>query len=101
MSYMQPPRLLRQICLLGIVSAILSVASGCTWQQAYAVRQEWQRNACNRFIEQTERERCLSNTNMSYDEYRRRIGGAVPVCGNCRGGGSPAIEGRDASNIHL
>ncbi|MET0165541.1 MAG: hypothetical protein ABWY07_07130 [Burkholderiales bacterium] len=76
MRYVQHTTLLRQIRLLGIVSAILSAASGCTWQQAYSVRQEWQRNACNRFIEQTERELCLSSTNMSYDEYRRRVDGA-------------------------
>jgi len=46
--------------------------SGCTWQQAYSAGQEWQRNACNRLLEQSERERCLSSASMSYDDYRRR-----------------------------
>ena len=66
--------MLRLIALIGIAS-ILSVASGCTWQQAYASTQGWQRNACYRVIDQPERERCLSNTNMSYDEYRSRSEG--------------------------
>ncbi len=52
--------------------AILLVTPGCTWQQAYSAGQTWQRNACNRLIEQTERERCLSNASMPYDDYRRK-----------------------------
>jgi hypothetical protein len=68
--------MLRLTCLIGATAAILSVASGCTWQQAYYGAQESQRNACNRLIEQTERERCLSNANMSYEDYRRQTDGA-------------------------
>jgi hypothetical protein len=64
--------MLRLICLIGAAVAILSVALGCTWQQAYSAGQEWQRNACNKLVEQTERERCLSNSNMTYDDYRRQ-----------------------------
>ena len=61
--------MLRLTCLIG-VAAILSVASGCTWQRAYYGARESPRNACNRLIEQTERERCLSNANMSFEDYR-------------------------------
>jgi hypothetical protein len=43
--------MLRLTCLIGLVAAILSVASGCTWQQAYSAGQGWQRNACNRLVE--------------------------------------------------
>jgi len=64
--------MLRLIGLIGVAAAILSVAPGCTWQQAYFVGQQWQRNACNRLVEQTERERCLSNANMPYEDYRRQ-----------------------------
>jgi hypothetical protein len=46
------------------------------WQQAYASGQGWQRNACNRLVEQTELERCLSNANMSYEDYQRQADGA-------------------------
>jgi hypothetical protein len=57
---------------LAIGAAVLTVASGCSWQQGYLAAQEWQRNQCNRLIEQSERERCLSNTKMSYEDYRRQ-----------------------------
>ncbi len=68
--------MLRLTGLIGAAAAILSVASGCTWQQAYSAGQQWQRNACNRLVEQTERERCLQSTNMSYEDYRRQAEGA-------------------------
>jgi hypothetical protein len=68
--------MLRLTCLIGAAAAIMSVASGCTWQQAYSAGQGWQRNACNRLVEQVERERCLSNSNMSYENYRRQTDGA-------------------------
>jgi hypothetical protein len=67
--------MLRSTGLIVAAAAMLSVASGCTWQQAYSAGQQWQRNACNRLVEQTERERCLSNANMSYADYRRQIEG--------------------------
>ena len=63
--------MLRVIGLIGVAALMLSV-TGCTWQQAYSASQTFQRNACNRLVEQTERERCLSNTNMTYDNYRRQ-----------------------------
>jgi hypothetical protein len=68
-------RMLRLTGLIGATAAILSVASGCTWQQAYSAGQAWQRNACNRLIEQTERERCLRNADLPYEEYRRQTEG--------------------------
>ena len=58
--------------MIGAAAVILAAASGCTWQQAYSSAQGWQRNACNRLPDQTERERCLGNATMSYDEYRSR-----------------------------
>ena len=42
-------------------------------QQAYSAGQAFQHNACNRLVEQTERDRCLGNTNMTYDDYRRQV----------------------------
>jgi hypothetical protein len=68
--------MLRLTCMIGIAAAMLSGASGCTWQQAYSASQTWQRNACNRLIEQTERERCLGSTNMTYGDYRHQTSGA-------------------------
>ena len=37
--------------------------------------QGWQCNACYRVSDQSERERCLSNANMSYEDYRRKSEG--------------------------
>ncbi|MFO1316134.1 MAG: hypothetical protein U1F58_11080 [Burkholderiales bacterium] len=64
--------MLRLTALAAIAAAIVAVAPGCTWQQAYLSAQGWQRNACYRVPDQAERERCLSNTRMSYDDYRQR-----------------------------
>lgn len=64
--------MLRLTGLVGMAAVSVSV-TGCTWQQAYSASQNWQRNSCNRLVEQTERERCLSNANMTYDDYRRQI----------------------------
>jgi hypothetical protein len=55
------------------VAAVLLLASACTWQQAYYVGQAWQRSSCTRLVEQTERDRCLGNANMSYEDYRRQV----------------------------
>jgi hypothetical protein len=66
---------LRVIGVTGMAAAMLSFASGCTWQQAYSASQTWQRNACNRLVEQIERERCLSNATMTYEDYRRQVEG--------------------------
>jgi hypothetical protein len=67
--------MLRLTALIGIVGAILPVASGCTWPQAYFSAQGWQRNSCYRIPDQFERERCLSNTDMSYEDYRHKTEG--------------------------
>jgi len=67
--------MLRLTASIGIAGAILSVASGCTWQQAYFSAQGWQRNACYRVPDESERARCLSNANMSYDDYRHKSEG--------------------------
>jgi hypothetical protein len=64
--------MLRLTGWVGAAAAFLSVATGCSWQQAYSAGQTWQRNACNKLVEQTERDRCLSNANLSYDDYRRQ-----------------------------
>jgi hypothetical protein len=68
-----PTGMPRLAVLLAIV--VLPLACGCTWQQAYYSAQGWQRNMCNRVVEQTERERCLNSASMSYEDYRRQSSG--------------------------
>jgi len=64
------------IAISGTAATIILVASGCTWQQAHSAGQTWQRNACNRLVEQGERDRCLRNAELPYDEYRRQTEGS-------------------------
>lgn len=62
-------RLVQYLLACGI--AILAL-SGCTTQQAYSAGQEWQRNQCNRMIDNAERNRCLEQMNTSYTDYKRQ-----------------------------
>lgn len=52
------------------VSTLL--VSGCTSQQLYATGQGWQRNECNKLLDQSERERCMRQADTSYDDYKRQ-----------------------------
>ena len=61
--------------LIGFGAAILWVASGYIWQQAYSAGQQWQRKVGNRLVEQTEREHCLRNADLLYEDYRGRTEG--------------------------
>ena len=62
----------RPLALSAVAVLALVAATGCSWQQAYSSAQGWQRSACYRLVEQAERDRCLANAAMPYDEYRRR-----------------------------
>jgi hypothetical protein len=69
-------RMPQMIGAVGTAAAILSVASGRTWPQARSAGQTRRRNACNRLVEKTGRERCLIDANMSCEDYRRQVDGA-------------------------
>jgi hypothetical protein len=43
--------MLRLTGVIGITAAMASV-TGCTWQHAYSAGQTFQRNACNRLVEE-------------------------------------------------
>lgn len=62
----------RTVATVIATTTLSMLAASCTWQQGYTAAQGWQRNACNRLVEQVEREHCLSNTTMTYDDYQRR-----------------------------
>jgi hypothetical protein len=53
-------------------SVVLS-ATACSSGQAYHALQGWQRNECNKRVDLSERDRCTSQTNTSYEAYRRQI----------------------------
>jgi hypothetical protein len=55
-----------------VAIVVLSFSSGCSSQQIYNTGQAWQQNQCNRIVDGSERERCLSKVNMPYEEYKRQ-----------------------------
>lgn len=45
--------------------------AGCSSQQIYATGQNMQRQQCLKMPDQGDRERCLSNANTGFDDYKR------------------------------
>ena len=73
----QPMNQFSRISILITLALTCSVAStGCTSQQGYASAQSWQRSECNKLIDQSDRERCMANASMPYDDYKRESGKA-------------------------
>ncbi len=60
--------------IIDIAATALSTGTGCTTQQLYSTGQAWQRNECNRLMDQQERSRCLSSTSTSYEAYKQQSG---------------------------
>ena len=54
---------------LFLVAALLG---GCSTQQLYNTAQAWQRNECNRKIDDQDRARCLSGSQVGYEDYKRQ-----------------------------
>lgn len=59
--------------LVGILFVTIGLCSGCTSQQLYATGQSYQRNQCLHLADQGDREKCLSKTNTSYEDYKREV----------------------------
>jgi hypothetical protein len=51
------------------LSAIAS--SACSSQQAYDTGQAWQRNQCEKLPSMQDRDRCMTQSSPSYDNYKR------------------------------
>ena len=71
------PYILRMLPAVAVL-AFAFAATGCTAQQAYHAGQSWQRNQCDRIVDNVERNRCLDRSRTSYDEYRRVTGSRTP-----------------------
>lgn len=56
-----------------IVALMLSWAAlaGCSTRAVYQAVQGWQQQGCRKIADAAERQRCLSSTAGSYDDYRR------------------------------
>ncbi|GAB3041110.1 MULTISPECIES: hypothetical protein [Oleiagrimonas] len=63
---MKPIGLLMGACLLAGLT-------GCTVQQLYASGQSWQRNECFKLIDSVQRNQCLAQTWMPYDQYTHEL----------------------------
>lgn len=59
-----------------VVVMSASFLSGCSDQQMYRIGQAWQQNQCNQtMVNESDRERCLSNANTSYEDYKQQTEG--------------------------
>jgi hypothetical protein len=61
----------RLLILITVVLTCIAASTGCTSQQGYASAQSWQRSECNKLLDQSERDRCMANASMPYDDYKR------------------------------
>ena len=50
----------------------ITLFSACSTQQFYQTTQAWQRNQCYKLEDMQERNRCLSNANDSFDDYKKK-----------------------------
>lgn len=62
----------RRIPTIGITAALLIAGTSCTTQQLYNTGQAWQRNECNKIMDQQERSHCLSSSSTSYEAYKQQ-----------------------------
>jgi hypothetical protein len=62
----------RRACASFMLLAIL-LFSGCSTQRLYDMGQSWQRNNCNRFVEDSERARCKANADVPYATFERQV----------------------------
>lgn len=54
-------------------ACLLAGLTGCTAQQLYSSAQSWQRNECFKLIDADQRDQCVAQTWMPYDQYERQL----------------------------
>ena len=69
--FLKEPIVAKKYLSISIISIVCGFLSGCTSQQLYASGQAYQRNQCILMPDQGDRDRCLSKTNTTYDDYKR------------------------------
>jgi len=70
-KYLQSP-----VCVVWLVLTACLVA-GCSPQLFYSSGQAWQRNACERVLDEEARRRCFEQADIPYDAYRREVDAAT------------------------
>jgi hypothetical protein len=51
---------------------IVFLAAACSNEQTYNSLKGWQKNECNKRVDNRDREQCLRDADTSYDEYRKQ-----------------------------
>lgn len=59
----------KKSCLL--LLPIFAGLAACGTEQAYNSMKGWQRNECNKRIDNREREQCLKDADQSYGDYQK------------------------------
>lgn len=63
----------RAIFLLTLVTPLLaSSVAACTAAQVYNSSQAWRQNQCDKNLDKTEYDRCMTQANTPYDSYKHQ-----------------------------
>lgn len=60
----------RSLALVAVT--VLGGLGGCASEQWYGAGQLWQRQECNKMPDAQQRNRCMTGTSTSYDQYQRQ-----------------------------
>jgi hypothetical protein len=55
-----------------LASVGIGLITGCTAQQGYGAAQGWQRNQCTKLPDKTDFDRCMSQTETTYESYKQQ-----------------------------
>lgn len=61
----------KRLSLAAIVIAVALLAA-CSNEQTYNSLKSYQKNECNKRVDNSDSERCLKETDTSYDEYNKQ-----------------------------
>lgn len=64
--------MLQQLFLSILKCCCLMVIAGCTSQQLYTSGQYMQRSQCMQLADQNDQAKCISRSQLSYEEYQRQ-----------------------------
>ena len=59
--------------IAGTLLVLVMSLPACTAEQAYGTGQAWQRSQCGRIPDKADYDRCVANTNTTYDSYKQQI----------------------------
>ena len=57
---------------LALALALALALPACTTEEFYSAGQSYQRSQCAKIVDRMEYQRCLSDADLAYEEYKRR-----------------------------